>query len=118
MEEERNRIESLAHNLRHYIDTRWNLLVLNTSDKASNIISSVASILLMAVSMIFVLLFLSIGAALWIGRSVNDSSVGFLYVGIFYLIVAAVLYALRKKLIKIPVMNKLITAMHANENED
>lgn len=113
--EEKSRIESAIHNLRHYLELRWNFLVVNTSDKASAIVSSIASILLIAFSMIFVLMFLSIGAALWIGRAYENYSVGFLYVGLFYLVVSIVLYFLRSTLIKIPVMNKLICALQTDE---
>jgi hypothetical protein len=115
--EENSRIESIAQNLRQYFETRWNLFILNTSDKASGIISSIASIVLIAVSMIFVLLFLSIGAALWIGHSYNDSSVGFLYVGIFYLVVSIVLFAFRHSLIKLPVINSMLNKLHGDERD-
>jgi len=115
--EEKNRVESIGQNLLKYVETKWNLMLLETSDKASTLISSIASVLLMTVSMIFVLLFLSVGAAIWIGRAYADSSMGFLIVGLFYLVVSIVLYAMRNTLIKIPVINKMLNSFHAN-NED
>jgi len=115
--EEKSRIESVAQHLRQYFEAKWDLFILNTSDKASGIVSSIASVLLIAVSMIFVLLFLSIGAALWIGHSYGETSLGFLFVGIFYLVVTIVLFALRKNLIKLPVVNKILNALHTNERD-
>jgi hypothetical protein len=115
--EEKSRIESMAGHIRTYLETQWELFILNTSDKASGIISSIASVALIAVSMIFVLLFLSIGAAIWIGHSYGDSSVGFLYIGLFYLLVTIVLFAFRKSLIKLPVINSILNALHTNERD-
>jgi len=113
--EENLRTERVVQHVRQYLENRWNLFLLNTSDKASGLISSVASILLIGVSMVFVLLFLSVGAAIWIGSSTGNSSVGFLYVGLFYLVVSIILLVSRKQLIKIPVINKMINALHADE---
>jgi len=111
---EENRIDSAASSVRQYIEAKWNLFLLNTSDKAATTVSSIASILLMTICILFVLFFVSVGVALMIGRAVDNSSVGFLIVGLFYLILSAVLYFARNTLIKIPVVNKLLHAFHAD----
>lgn len=113
--EEKSRIESVFQHLNTYFETRWKLLVLNTTDKASGLISSFASILLIALTMIFVLFFLSVSAALWIGHSYGDYSIGFLYVGLFYLLITLVLFIFRKSFIKIPVINKFLSAIFPDE---
>lgn len=113
--EENTKIESVFQHMRHYLETRLDLFILNSSDKASDIISSIASVLLIAVSMVFVLLFLSIGAALWIGHSYGETSMGFLIVGIFYLVISIVLYIFRYSFIKLPVINKFLKALNYDE---
>ena len=115
--EEKNKIESVIQHLNDYLETRWKLFVLNSSDKASDIISSIASVFLIALSMMFVLLFLSISSALWIGHSLENTSIGFLYVGLFYLVVTILLFVFRHTLIKIPVINKLLNAIYSDEKD-
>jgi len=115
--EEKSKVESIIQHIRQYLEAKWELFLLNSSDKASGLISSIASILLIAVSMIFVLLFLSVAAAILIGRAYNDFSIGFLYVGLFYLVVSIVLYVFRNSLIKIPVINKILEALHHGEKD-
>lgn len=115
--EERNRLETMGQNILNYIETRMNLMLLDTSDKASSMISSIASILLMAVCMLLVLIFLSIGAALWIGRAMENPSMGFLIVGLFYLVISIILYAVRETFIKMPVVNKILNAFYANSED-
>lgn len=113
--EEKTRIESAVQHLKEYFETRWDLFVLNSSERASDIVSSIAAVLLIAVSLLFVLLFLSIGAAIWIGHSYGDSSIGFLIVALFYLMIGIVLYIFRRSLIKIPVINKFLNALYRDE---
>lgn len=115
--EEKNRLEMMGQNLVKYLEARMNLMLLNTSDKASTMVSSIASILLMAVCMLFVLIFLSIGAALWIGSAFENASMGFLIIGVFYLIVSIILYAVRSTFIKVPIMNKILQAFHATSED-
>ena len=115
--EEKSKVESIFQHIKQYLETRWELFILNTSDRASSMISSIASILLIAVSMIFVLLFLSIGAAMWIGGSYNDYSIGFIYVGLFYLVISIVLYVFRNSLIKMPVVNRILEFLHHAEKD-
>lgn len=115
--EEKTRIESALKHLNDYFETRWKLFILNSSDKASDIISSIASVFLIALSMMFVLLFLSISTALWIGYSYGNTSLGFLYVGLFYLVVTIILFIFRHALIKIPVINKLLNAIYSDEKD-
>jgi hypothetical protein len=114
--EEKAKIETIIQDVRHYIETRMKILLLDTTDKASSTISSIASMLLLAVSLIFVLLFLSIGAALWIGNSFGETSMGFLIIGLFYLVVGIILYAGRKSIIKTPVANSMLNSFYSDEN--
>ncbi len=115
--EDKNRLETAIQNLGKYLETRLDLFYLNASDKASDIISSIAAVCLIAVSMIFVLLFLSIGAAIWIGHSFGETSIGFLIIGLFYLLVAIILFAFRSTFIKMPVINKLLGALYSDEKD-
>lgn len=113
--EEKSRIESVFSHINNYLEARWKLLILNTSDKASDLISSLASVLLITLTMIFVLFFLSVSVALMIGRSYGDYSTGFFYVGLFYLVISIILFIFRKTFIKIPVINKFLSAIYTDE---
>lgn len=113
--EAQSKLESIFEHVREYIETRTKLILLNTADKTSAVFSSLASFLFIALAMIFVLLFLSTGAALWIGHSYGETSMGFLIVGLFYVLVGFVLYLGRKSLIKTPVANSVITSIYSDE---
>ena len=91
-----------------YLETRWNLGVLDASEKAAGVVSSMAAALIVGVVGTFTLLFASLGAALLIGNSLNSLAAGCFIVALFYAVVGSVLYVVRDGFIKIPVINSFI----------
>jgi len=115
--EAQSKVTTIFQHVRHYVETRSKLMLLETADKTSSTISTIASFAIMAIAMVFVLLFLSIGAALWIGQSYGETSMGFLIIGLFYLVVTLVLYFTRHTLIKIPVVNSILSTIYSDEKD-
>jgi len=115
--EEKKSIDTVIKHLTEYFEVRWKLFLLNSSDKASDLISSVASVFLVVLTMMFVLLFLSISTALWIGNSYGSTSFGFLVVGLFYFVVSVLLFVFRNSLIKTPIINKFLSAIYSDEKD-
>ena len=74
-------------------------------------------LILISITTMFVLLFLSVSTALWIGNNYENYSVGFLIVGLFYFLITIVLFIFRHALIKIPVINKLLNAIYNDEKD-
>jgi hypothetical protein len=114
--EEKNKVEQLLGNVKSYVETRFDIVMLNMQDKLSDILSSVASVLVLSVLSVFVVFFMSIGAAWWIGQSLQNSSVGFFIVGGFYLLLMLVIFMFKDQWIKSPVINALLKKININEN--
>ncbi len=70
--------------------------------KAVMVFVKIASV---GIMLVLALLFLSISAAFWIGSELDKTSLGFLIVGGFYLLVGLVIYMLRHSLRK-PLLKK------------
>jgi hypothetical protein len=104
----KDKAENIFDEITTYAEARWNLGVLNASSKAADSISTIATTLVMGAIGIMVLIFLSIAAALFIGVFLNNLALGFLAVGIFYAIVGVIVYVIKDKYIKIPVINTFI----------
>ncbi len=108
MEEETNSIESLFERVVSYSNASVELLKLQTLDKSSDVVSTLVPRLgIIIISFMFILI-LSIGAALWIGEILGKTYHGFFIVAGFYLIVAVVLFLMRKG-IKKRIANSVIT---------
>jgi len=85
METQTNSFESLFERAGEYFETRLELVKLKSVDKSSDIISSVISKLTIILIILFSIIILSVGLALWIGDEIGKSYYGFFIVGGFIL---------------------------------
>ena len=109
--------ESLMHNTREYAETRLNLLILDAQEKVADTAGSVVTGAVIGIVGLFLLFFLSIGAAWYIGEVTGRAFIGFLSVGAFYALVGVLLYIFRDQWIKLPVSNGLIQKITLHEED-
>lgn len=114
--EEKYSLDNTAEHLKQYAEARWNLIRLDMTDKISSTVSSLTSVILIGLLSLFILLFLSIGVAWWIGQQNGNPSMGFFIVAGIYLFIVLILYFLRERLIKLPIVNLLINKLHNDED--
>lgn len=115
--EEKNKLEKMFTDIKDYAETRFDIIVLNSQDKATHVISSIASAAILGVLGLFILMFLSIGAAWSLGEYLNSPSIGFFSVAGFYLLVVLILFLNREKWIKLPIINAIIKKITFHEND-
>ncbi len=101
-------VEGLSDNLKRYINTNYELLKLETTEKTSVIGSSTISILLVGLAGITFILFLSICAGYYFSTLVGETYLGFAIVAGFYFLLTILLLLGRKKLITTPLRDKII----------
>jgi uncharacterized membrane protein YqjE len=95
-----------------YLEARWNLGILNASEKTATTLSSLIAALIVGIFGIIVLLFLSLGVAWIIGEKINNHAAGFFVVAVFYAIVGIIFYSIRDKFIKVPLVNSFIKNLY------
>ncbi|MCW3086190.1 MAG: hypothetical protein JWP12_3556 [Bacteroidetes bacterium] len=115
--EEKNKVEKLFTDVKEYAETKLDLVALNVQEKGSDVMGSAASILVIGIVILFVLLFLSLGAAFIIGHCFHNFSIGFFLIAGFYFLVGLVIYFSRNKLIKMPVINALLKKINFHEED-
>lgn len=108
MESKPTNVEELYQKLREYAEVRLNLFKLKGINKASGLMSSVITMIVVFILFGTVLLCITIGAGFLIGEWTGKVYYGFFIVGGIYLIIGLVLYSMRNKLIKTKISNKLI----------
>src|SRR3954468_7908834 len=89
-------IEPLLERAEEYGRTGFKLIKLKALDKAADISSTFLSRTLFLIVLLFFVLTLNIGIALWIGDLLEKNYAGFLIVAAFYCLVAIVLLFLHK----------------------
>lgn len=118
MSEEFNKFESLAEQLKAYVNTRVSQVKLSLAEKVSNLAASIIAMLLSALVFFLFFTLFCVAAALLIGQWLNSLWLGFLIVSGFVLLIGLIIWLAKDKLFRLPIMNALIEALFENEDED
>jgi len=108
-------LSDLSENIREYIETRIDLIKLETADSGASAVSSMMSWLIIVLVGFLVILMVTIGAAIGLGYLVENFAVGFFIVTGFYLLVGLLLYYNRTKWLRKPFINIIIKNIYDDE---
>lgn len=118
MSEEFNKFESLAEQLKAYVNTRVSQVKLSVAEKLSNLAATIIAMLLSALVFFLFLTLFCVAAALLIGQWLNSLWLGFLIVSGFVLLFGLIIWLAKDRIFRLPIMNALIEALFENEDED
>ena len=118
MSAEFNKFESLAEQLKAYVNTRVAQVKLSVAEKLSNVAATVIAMLLAALVFFLFLTLFSVAMALLIGEWLGSLWLGFLIVSGFVLLTGLIIWLAKDRLFRIPIMNALIEALFENEEDD
>ncbi|MDQ3046228.1 MAG: phage holin family protein [Bacteroidota bacterium] len=113
--EEKTKIEIVTDNVKDYLNTRYELVVLKAAEKTSTVGSELISFFMIILVSIMAFIFLSISLAWFISESIGNPQSGFFIVGGFYLVIVAISVVFRKQLMAKPFRNIIIKSIF---NED
>jgi len=108
-------IHDLSENIREYIETRIDIIKLETADSGASAVSSMMSWFVILLIGFLVVLMLTVGTAVGIGYLADNFAIGFFIVTAFYLIVGGMLYFYREKWLRKPFINIIIKNLYDNE---
>lgn len=108
MEDTSNSLESLLERAADYGATSFELVKLKALDKTTDSASSFLSHTLVVSILGSIILFINLGAALWIGELLGKIYFGFLIVAAFYVVVAFIAHVILQKWIKRMFYNYII----------
>ena len=109
MENIAENIELLYQKVEKYSKTSFELLQLSTIDKTSDILSSLAVVIVVSFLSAMFTLFLNIGISLYLGDLLHNYVLGFIIVAACYMLIGIIIYLFRKSLIKTPIDNLIIS---------
>jgi O-antigen/teichoic acid export membrane protein len=101
-------IEDFVSKAGDLAETKVELWKLRATAKISETISSLISVIAIAILIVVAVTIVSLGVAFWIGSEMGNISYGFFIVGGFYAFAGLLVYLFRKKWIKRPVSNLII----------
>ena len=118
MEESTTGIRALAASVKEYMNTRLDAAKLSAAEKTSLVISGLVAGAIVAVVFLFVLIFASIAGALVLSAWIGKPWSGFLIVAGIYLLIGVITWTAKERMIRIPVMNKIIHQLFKNDMAD
>ncbi|HLZ86924.1 MAG TPA: hypothetical protein VKQ52_06790 [Puia sp.] len=112
------KVENLVDHVKDYMHVRVDEARLGIAERSSGAVAFLAAGV--AVTGIFTLCFtfIGIGAALLIGRVLDDLVSGFLIVAAFQFLLGLIIWRARQRLIRIPIMNAILQQLLSNKTND
>ncbi|MGG9962576.1 hypothetical protein [Ferruginibacter sp. SUN106] len=104
-------IETLFEKASEYGKTSIELYKLQAIDKTAEVVSSLATRLVITIVVALFIVSANIGLALWIGELLGKTYYGFFVIAGAWALIALLVYAFRNQWIKEPVSNTMIIKM-------
>jgi hypothetical protein len=117
MREEFEKIEETVTHLKAYVNTKIEQAKLSAADKVSDVLSVFIAKLLVSLLFFLFVLFASGSAAYAIGSYTGRTWLGFLIVASSYLLIGWIIWIARERLLRIPIMNSIISRLFKNDSE-
>jgi len=112
-----SQVQHLAEELKTYVNVRIDIVKLTVAETASKMVADTAATIISGVVFLFFLFFASVGLALFLSSVIGNSYSGFLLVAALYLILGFLIWFLREKWIRMPVMNAIIKQLFSEDGK-
>lgn len=115
--DQKSRVEELARHFMEYLDTRWDLIVLSITERGMAAASSMITGFLLAFFGGIALIFASIGAAILIGRNMDNPAAGYFIMAGIFLIIMVLALVFARNYIRTVVTNSVLEAIKDDDDE-
>jgi hypothetical protein len=103
----KEKFENIADQTQDLVETGYKIAILEGTEQVTKVVSTTIVISILLLLLNFLILFLGLGIAWWIGDLLNDIKIGFFIVGGFYLLLLILILTLGKKTI-VPFFRNMI----------
>ncbi len=117
-DEKKSHLELLAQHVLEYLDTRRDLFLLSLTEKGLSLSSSIISVLVWAFFGAITLVFLGIGAAIWIGSQLNAPALGYFFVAGMFVLLSGVIVAITRNFVRKILTKTIFTLIQDNNTSD
>ncbi len=117
-DEKKSHLELLFHHVLEYLDTRRDLFLLSLTEKGLSLSSSIISVLVWAFFGAITLLFIGIGAAIWIGSQLNAPALGYFFVAGLFLLLSGLTIAITRNFVRKILTQTIFKLIQENNTSD
>jgi hypothetical protein len=109
--------EAFADHIKEYVNNRITAVKLQAAEKTSKMLSNMIAIAVVAAIMLVFAIFVSMAAAYALSPLVGPAYSGFLIVGGVWLLLAVIIWMGREKILRLPIMNRMLSEMFRDEED-
>ena len=99
MEEQKNVFSELGRSILDVAESWYKLTILRGTKKLTHLAASLLTIVSVVFLGMFVLFFLGIALAIWLGDLLNNSALGYILVALLYLTIMIILVVMRNRIV-------------------
>ena len=118
MEETFIKVEEIADGIKEYVEVRVEEVRLKVAEQSSGLIANLMARIMIFLAIILALIFASIALGIVLGNWWGKMWLGFLVVCGIYLLLAWIIWSVRESLIRIPMMNSILSHLTKKSDED
>lgn len=110
--------EQLVSHLKEYVDNRADSVKLKIAEKSSAITATIIAAVIVGTVFFLFIVFGGVALAYALAGITGKMSLGFLIVAVIYLLVALVVWAGRRKLLQVPILNALLKQLFKEDEKN
>lgn len=118
MEKTFAKVDELVVHVKAYMNNRIDMVKLNAAEKGSKMMANTITLVISLLVFGLCIVFASIALAFVFAKLTGELYWGFLIVAGIYLILGFILWILRDKLLRVPILNSLIKQIFKGEDEE
>lgn len=118
MEKIFSKTEELADNIKELVNVKLDSVKLSVAEKSSKLASNLIAGIIIAVAVTCFIIFFSVALAYFLASFLGNVWSGFLIVSGIYLLAAIIIRVLKEKIIRIPLMNSILSQLIKEEEDD
>ena len=112
MQDNKNTSEKVADAVGNSIESYRDLMTIRVVEHVSHGASLGIFSIIALMTLVFILAFLGLGCAWWVGEALDNMKAGFFIVGVFYLIVLIIILSTAKKYLLPGIRNMIIKKIY------
>ena len=117
MEKTFAKVEEMAEHVKEYVNNHIASAKLGVADKISGVLANIIAMAVALMVFVFFIVFTSIALAFVFAKLTGEYYWGFLIVAGIYLLIGLLVWAMREKLLRLPIMNAILQQLFKDEED-
>ena len=118
MEKTFSKVEELASHIKEYINIRISAIKLSAAEKSSKMLANLIAVAVVLMVFFSFVLFASVALAFVFSKLTGEYYRGFLIVAGIYLLIGLIVWTMKEKLLRLPIMNAMLRQLFKEEDDE